>query len=341
MDDALITLRPSVPMRGTDRGLRRLDARGRLIHRGPNEAEHINKLASIGRKPGRGKIKIEGINWHSWYRASRRGESRRKARGGNEGRIRVSFPGGPESKGSKNAGERRGNNAWSARSRCAAQGRKKRREAGALESGDIRSEDTVWRRRREAHVGMLFSNLEGHVVGTEPRLDDRNGGVRQKPQSRECGGRRGPASASLLYTVEHNYAINRDAQSSWGAQEWPQQDTGSGRIWWRHPAGTGARKERASGGGSGDTKAGSVARQGKEGAQRGRPTFAVLLYKSSYEYLREERTRGDASTSTVVGGSKLPPSPADRAAATVMAQEINQLEEPDQEDLPNIGCSLE
>ena len=30
-----------------------------------------------------------------------------------------------------------------------------------------------------------------------------------------------------------------------------------------------------------------------------------------------------------------------RATATVMAQEINQLEEPDQEDLPDIGCSLE
>ncbi|KAJ6533315.1 hypothetical protein DFH09DRAFT_1092548 [Mycena vulgaris] len=77
------------------------------------------------------------------------------------------------------------------------------------------------------------------------------------------------------------------------------EDTGSGRFNCRHPTGTGTRKERASGGGSGSTKTGSAAREEEEGAQRSRPTFAVLWYKSSCKYQREGWSRGAARTSTV------------------------------------------
>ncbi|KAJ6529193.1 hypothetical protein DFH09DRAFT_1285377 [Mycena vulgaris] len=126
----------------------------------------------------------------------------RKQEEESEEKIRVSSTGGPGSKASENAGERRGNKAWSARwelgprrrlracgegsaggrnsgdggSPCAAQGREKRREAGALESGDNRSEDSVWRRRREAH---------GLSTYRRPKR-----GARQNPQSR-AGPRKG------------------------------------------------------------------------------------------------------------------------------------------------------
>ncbi|KAJ6489398.1 hypothetical protein DFH09DRAFT_1105424 [Mycena vulgaris] len=202
-------------MRGTDRGLRRLDARGRLIYRGPNEA---GEQTTYG-----------GDHWT-------------KARGGNEGRIIVSLPGGPGSKGSENAGERRGNNAWSARwelgpqrrlracgrdimSRCAAQGRKKRQEAG-----------------KNPKVGS--AGVEGDLL---------------------------PRVFCIRWSVI--YAINRDAQSSWaraeGLDTQLQAPTGHrerkksvGDI----PPVLVRSKERASGGGSGGTKTGSAARQGEEGA---------------------------------------------------------------------------
>ncbi|KAJ6601757.1 hypothetical protein DFH09DRAFT_1270712 [Mycena vulgaris] len=136
----------------------------------------------------------------------------RKQEEESEEKIRVSSTGGPGSKASENAGERRGNKAWSARwesgprrrlracgegsaggrnggdggSPCAAQGREKRREAGALESGDNRSEDSVWRRRREAHGLSYVPTTETAELGKTPKVVLGRARVAQKAGAAEA-----------------------------------------------------------------------------------------------------------------------------------------------------------
>ncbi|KAJ6579126.1 hypothetical protein DFH09DRAFT_1077420 [Mycena vulgaris] len=226
-------------------------------------------------------------------------------------KLRVSAPSDPGVRAAKMRGNAGGIKAWSARGNWVHGGncelarrrkrrerREKRREAGALESDDTMLAEIL---------NNVYTSLEGHITGTAPRTDSRNGGTRQKAESRGCGGRSELGAAGLLVAGARKGGrkagalkrVEEAEQRIYTSNDGLHKDTGTGRFNCRHPAGTGARKERASGDGSGGTKTGNAAREEEKGAQRSHPTFAVLWYKLSCKYRRERWSRGTARTSTV------------------------------------------
>ncbi|KAJ6522524.1 hypothetical protein DFH09DRAFT_1097107 [Mycena vulgaris] len=169
-----------------------------------------------------------------------------------------------------------------------AQGREKRREAGALKSDDTTDPLQGPSRVQTAETAVPSKNPKVEGVRVEAGLVPWACWIwwsvicpgaqgRHKSWERRGALKRVDESEQRAYT--HNYGLH--------------QDTGSKRSNWRHPAGTGARKERASGSSSGGTKTGNAAREEDEGAQRSRPTSAGGM--------EQEGGKDEHS----VGGSKL------------------------------------
>ncbi|KAJ6526875.1 hypothetical protein DFH09DRAFT_1095069 [Mycena vulgaris] len=156
----------------------------------------------MGRKPGRGKIKIKGINQYSWYRAGRRHTGgitdvckRKKARGKSEY---------PPLAVRENAGERRGNKAWSARWELGPRTRLRacgREEVRAVETAGV--------------AGALKPVARGkeNVNGTNYRFTKSPA----RPKGGRDGGRRGLSRVQTTETARLGKAPKVGSEGAEGA----------------------------------------------------------------------------------------------------------------------------